>query len=196
MHTLRHRFILDKFLLICTLYVYCRCWFPWINCAQKHLRFWFIWLWKEKQSCKLPRQSSLLTSSLTLLSPLFPAAPLPNPELWVCTTSPHPHLGVKCIYIQRAERLRNRERERRKWHKQSTGKGASFWCLRRTIFLSIKPGQWEAVSSYGPVLELCGEYLNWTAMPLWATWESESKAVKGNVSPSWEVALWRWGSTL
>lgn len=41
---------------------------------------------------------------------------------------------------------------------------------------------------------MCGEYLNWTAVPFWATWESESKAVKGNVSPSWEVALWRQGS--
>lgn len=31
-------------------------------------------------------------------------------------------------------------------------------------------------------------------MPFWATWESESKLVKGDVSPSWEVALWRQGS--
>lgn len=31
-------------------------------------------------------------------------------------------------------------------------------------------------------------------MLLWATWKSESKAVKENVSPSWEVALWRQGS--
>ena len=38
------------------------------------------------------------------------------------------------------------------------------------------------------------EYVKWTAVPFWAMWESESKSVKGDWSPSRGAALWRRGS--
>lgn len=65
---------------------------------------------RGKQSWKtLPGQSFPLTSSLTLPSPISPAPPIPHPLLQVSTTS-HPHLGVKCIYIQSTEKWRNESR--------------------------------------------------------------------------------------
>ena len=38
------------------------------------------------------------------------------------------------------------------------------------------------------------EFVKWTATPFWAIWESESKSVKGDWSPSWGAALRRRGS--
>lgn len=70
--------------------------------AQKHLRFWIVWLRRGKAKLEVAGHfpAHLLTEAPLALPPCYCS----HSRAGICIISPHPHLGVKCVYIKSAEK--------------------------------------------------------------------------------------------